>query len=55
MTSLVQSGKYGAINKAYPKTMSYYILKYSSDAFTLQEDIITDRQTCKLVELEVRA
>ena len=28
MVSLVQTGKYGAINASYPATMVYYVVKY---------------------------
>ena len=51
MTSLTNTGKYGAINKAYPTTMIYYVVKYMDEYFTLQEDITTDRQISKIGEL----
>ena len=36
MASLVQSGKYGAMNTTCPKTIYYYVLKFVSEAYTLQ-------------------
>ena len=36
MASLVQSGKYGAMNTTFPKTIYYYVLKFVSEAYTLQ-------------------
>ena len=36
MVSLVQTGKYGAINAAYPTTMVYYVVKYVYESFELQ-------------------
>ena len=51
----VQSGKYGAIYAADPKTMAYYVVKYVSDAFTLQEYITTNNKVSNAVELAVRA
>ena len=37
MASLVHNGKYGSINTTDITTMQYYIVKYVSDAFTLQK------------------
>ena len=42
MSSLLQTGKYGAINAAYPTTMVYYVVKYVYDSFALQEDMTTE-------------
>ena len=37
MAVLVQIGKYGAINTTYTTTMGYYVTKFLSEAYTLQE------------------
>ena len=42
MASLVQLGKYGAINAEDPTTMYYYVINYLSEPCTLQEDQTTD-------------
>ena len=42
MASLVQCGKYSDMNKTYPTNMGYYMVKYVSDAYTLQEDTTCD-------------
>ena len=34
--SLVQTGRYGAINKTFPTIIGYYVVKYMSVSFTLQ-------------------
>ena len=36
-TSLVQSRKYGATNEMDTTTMGYYVIKYLSEPYTLQE------------------
>ena len=51
MKSLVQTGKHGAINAADPMTMGYYVVKYVSDAFKLQEDITTYGQVSNAGEM----
>ena len=38
MASLVQYGKYGAMNTKYSKTLGYYVKKYVSDNYKLQEE-----------------
>ena len=38
MPSLVQSGKYGAINTTNTSIMGYYVIKFISEECTLQED-----------------
>ena len=35
MASLVQSGKYGAINTIDTTTMDYYVIKFVSEVYTL--------------------
>ena len=37
MASLIQLGKHGAINAADTNTMGYYVVKYLSEPYTLQE------------------
>ena len=37
LVSLVQLGKYGAINASDPTTMGYYVINYLSEPYTLQE------------------
>ena len=54
MVSLVQKGKYCVTNVVDPKKKGYYVMKYVSDAFKLQEDITTNRQDSKVGELTVR-
>ena len=54
MDSLVQTCKYGAINTNDTKTMRYYVVKYVSDTFTLQEDTTIDCQVNKSIELSIR-
>ena len=38
MAYIAQLGKYGANNAADPTTMRYYVIKYLSEPYTLQED-----------------
>ena len=51
MLWLEHIGKCGAINESYPTTMVYYVLRYFSDVFTLQEDIKADWQVSNSGEL----
>ena len=37
MASLVQLGKYGAIDAADTAAMGYYVIKYIYETYTLQE------------------
>ena len=51
VVSIVQLGKYGAIHAADPTTMGYYVIKYLSEPYTLQEYQTTDgwvSNTCEL-------
>ena len=36
MASIVQLGKYGAINVADPTSVEYYVIKYLSEPYILQ-------------------
>ena len=47
--------KYGNINTVDITTLGYYVVKYASDDFTLQEDTTTDGQVSKAGELTVRS
>ena len=38
MASLIQPGKYGAVNTTDTSKMGYYVIKFVSEAYTLQED-----------------
>ena len=39
MALFVQPGKYGVINESYPIIMGYYVVKYVSVTFRLQDYI----------------
>ena len=51
MASLVQSAKHEAINTAYTSSMGYYVIKFVSEAYTLQDDTTCDRTIVSAVEL----
>ena len=55
MALLYQTGKFGAMNTPYPKTIGYYVVKYVSDSYTLQGDTTCDCQIITAGELVVRA
>ena len=44
MASLVKSGKYGAINTTYTSTNGFYVIMFTSGAYTLQENTTIDGQ-----------
>ena len=44
MASLVQSINYGDMNKKYFTTMGYYVIKFFSGVYTIQEENTCDRQ-----------
>ena len=50
MASLVESGKYGAINTTYTSTNGFYVIMLTSESYTLQDNttiygqIIADRE-----------
>ena len=50
MTELVQDGQYGAIITKNIATMGYYIIKFLSESYTLQEDTTCDIQIRTCVE-----
>ena len=53
MASLIKSGKFGNMNKKDTSTMGYYVIKFFSEAYTLQEDITCDGKIISAVELVV--
>ena len=54
MSALVQNGKYGAINTTNTTTMGYYVIKFLSEAYTLQEDRLCDGKTSTYGEIVVK-
>ena len=55
MASLVESGKYGAINTTDTSTYGFYIIMFASGAYTLQENTTIDGQIIIAGELVVNA
>ena len=55
MASLVQSGKYGSMKTTFTSTMVYYIIKFVSEAYNLQEDTTCDKKISSAGELVVKA
>ena len=55
IASLVQYNKYGAINIAYTTTNGYYVIKFISEAYTLQNNTTIHGQIISTGELVVRA
>ena len=55
MDSMVQTGKYGAMNTKYPKTMVYCVVQYVLNTYTLQEETIFDGKISKSEELLVKS
>ena len=55
MASLVESGKYGAINTADTSTNGFYVIMFTSGAYTLQENTKIDGQIITAGELVVKA
>ena len=44
MDALVQTGKDGAINTIYTTKIGYYVIKFISEAYTLQEETTSGRK-----------
>ena len=44
MASLVHYGKYCSMNKKYASKMGYYVIKFVSEAYSLQNDTTCDGQ-----------
>ena len=55
IASLVESGKYGAINTADTSTNGFYVIMFTSGAYTLQENTEIDGQIIMAGELVVNA
>ena len=55
MASLVESGKYGAINTTDKSTNIFYVIMFTSGAYTLQENTTIDRQIITAGEVVVKA
>ena len=53
--SLVQSDKYGAINKIETSTMGYYVINFFSEAYTLLEDTTCYGKIISSGELFIKA
>ena len=55
MASLVQSGKYGAMDTTGTSTMGYYVIKFVSESYTLQYDTTCNGVIVSAGELVVKA
>ena len=55
MAALVQSGKYGVINTSDTTTNVFYVNKFISEAYTLQNNTQIDRQFISAGELFFKA
>ena len=55
MASLVQSGMYGAIDKADNKSNGFYVIQFLSEAYTLQNNTTIDVQVIYPSELVVKS
>ena len=55
MASLVESGKYGAINTTDTSTNGFYVIMFTSGAYTLQENKTIDRQIITAGELVAKS
>ena len=55
MASLVESGKYGAIKTTDTSTNGFYVIMFTSGAYTLQENTTIDGQIITAGELVVNA
>ena len=55
MASLVKSGKYGAINTTDTSTNGFYVIMFTSGAYTLQENTTIDGQILIAGELVFNA
>ena len=55
MVELLQTGKYGAINTTDTATMGYYVIKFMSKPYTLQEESMCDGQINTTGDLVVKS
>ena len=55
MASLVQYGKYDSINTSVTRTSGYYVIKFISEAYTLQNNTKIDGKMISAGELVIKA
>ena len=55
MASLVESGKYGAINTTDTTTNGFYVIIFTSEAYTLQDNTTFDGKIMTAGELVVKS
>ena len=55
MASFVESGKYGTINKTDAATNGFYVIMFTSEAYTLQDNTTIYGQIITSGELAVKA
>ena len=55
MAALVLTIKYGTINTTYTTKTGYYVIKFMSEAYTLQEETMCDGKISTDVELAVKS
>ena len=55
MSSLVESGEYGAINTTYTTTNGFYVIMFTSKSYTLQDNTTIDEQIIAAEELVVKS
>ena len=55
MDSLVESGKYGAIKITDTSTNGFYVIMFTSGAYTLQDNTTIDGEIITSVELVVKS
>ena len=55
MASLVEPGKYGSINTTYTSTNGFYVIMFTSGAYTLQENTTIDGKIITAGEVLVKA
>ena len=55
MSSLVESVKYGTINTTDTTTNGFYVIMFTSEAYTLQDNTTINRQIITATELVVKA
>ena len=55
MTSFVESGTYGAINTTDTSTNGFYVIMFTSGAYTLQENTTIDEKMITAGELVIKA
>ena len=55
MVSLVESGTYGAVNKADTSTNGFYVIMFTLGAYTLQENTSIDEKIITAGELVVKS